>query len=105
MGAAQNNEAMKAKLTPFEEALNAASAGELKTPVVTYEGRNIDPFKYQLAVHKFQLGIMKSGMQMRGVKLKDLKWYYGLKGRSAADVHAEFMENIFNVLMPETKKA
>lgn len=96
---------MKTTLTPFEQALTDAQDGKLKTPVVIYHGRNIDPFKYQLAVHKFNLGIMKSGMQCRGIKLKDLKSYYGLKGRSAKDCYADFMENIYNVLMPKTEEA
>jgi hypothetical protein len=33
---------------------------------------------------------MAKGMQCRGVKLKDLKNYYGLKGRSASDCLAQF---------------
>ena len=93
------------KVTPFEQALIDTQEGKLTPPKVIYHGRNIDPFKYQLAVHKFQLSIMSKGMQVRGVRLKDLKNYYGLKGRSAADVLADYMANIFDVLMPKTEEA
>lgn len=87
------------KLTPFQNALNAASNGDLKLPSVSYDGKNIGAFSYQLAVHKFNLSIMKSGMTCRGVKLKDLKTYYGLKGRSSSECCDYFIENIYNVCM------
>ena len=54
--------------------------------------KSISYFSYQLAVHKFNLSIMAKGMQCRGVKLKDLKNYYGLKGRTAADCLPQFLK-------------
>jgi hypothetical protein len=78
-------------MTPFEQALQQAQAGELKTPSVSTANGNIDYFGYQLAVHKFNLSLMAKGMQCRGVKLRDLKQYYGLKGRTAADCLPQFL--------------
>jgi hypothetical protein len=47
--------------------------------------KNMDYFGYQLAVHKYNLGIMAMGMKCRGIKFTDIKKYYGLNGRSAKD--------------------
>ena len=80
------------QITPFEDALQQVAAGNLETPNVSYAGANIDYFKYQLTVHKFNLRLMAKGMTCRGIKLKDLKWYYGLKGRSAKDCLVQFEE-------------
>lgn len=83
-------------MTQFEQALQAAELGTLSTPTVSTSKGNIDYFGYQLAVHKFNLSIMAKGMSCRGVKLRDLKAYYGLKGRTAADCLPQFialMEN------------
>jgi hypothetical protein len=38
---------------------------------------------------------MAAGMLCRGVKLKDLKYYYGLKGKTAKDCLVQF-ETIIN---------
>lgn len=80
--------------TPFENALEQVLEGKLKTPLVINEGKPIDYFGYQLAVHKYNLQIMSKGMSCRGVKLKDLKLYYGLKGRTASDCLPQF-DSIF----------
>ena len=77
-------------MTQFEQALQAAEMGTLSTPTVSTSKGNIDYFGYQLTVHHFNLKIMSKGMLCRGVKLKDLKAYYGLKGRSAGDCLAQF---------------
>ena len=77
-------------MTQFEQAVLQAEAGKLQTPEVSYGSKKVDYFGYQLAVHKFNLSLMAKGMQCRGVKLKDLKNYYGLKGRSASDCLAQF---------------
>ena len=78
-------------MTPFEKAVAAAKANQLKTPEVMIEGQGkVDYFKFQLANHKFALRILSSGMKMRGVKLKDLKEYYGLTGRSAKQCMEQF---------------
>jgi hypothetical protein len=81
-------------MTQFEQALAAAKAGQLQTPSVNYEGQQLNFFSYQLAVHKHSLRILAAGMKMRSVKLKDLKNYYGLKGRTAKDCMPQF-EAIF----------
>lgn len=72
-------------MTKFEQAILAVESGTLKTPTVATSEGNIDYFGYQLAVHHFNLKLMSKGIQSRGIKLKDLKEYYGLKGRTAAD--------------------
>jgi hypothetical protein len=72
-------------MTQFEQAILQVESGETKTPEVNYGGKKVDYFGYQLAVHHFNLKLMAKGIQSRGVKLKDLKAYYGLKGRTAAD--------------------
>jgi hypothetical protein len=82
-------------MTQFEQAQQQVKDGTLQTPSVSTADGNIDYFGYQLAVHKFNLGIMSKGMTCRGIKLGDLKRYYGLKGRTAADVLPQFML-IFN---------
>ena len=90
------------QLTPFEAAIKAHYDGNMKVPSVTMEGRDIPFFKYQLAVVKYQRGSMSAGVLVRGVKLKDIKLYYGLKGRTAKDVKVGFME-IYNHYLPELK--
>lgn len=72
-------------MTQFEQAVLAVENGTLQTPTVATSEGNIDYFGYQLAVHHFNLKLMSKGIQSRGIKLKDLKAYYGLKGRTAAD--------------------
>lgn len=79
-------------LTPFEKAVQAVDAGELTPPVVSYQGANVPYWVYQLNVHHMYLKLMTKGIQNGQVKLKDLKWYYGLKGRTAADVLPKFEE-------------
>ena len=77
-------------MTQFETAVQQAKAGELKTPTVSTPNGSVDYFWYQLSVHHFNLKIMSKGMTCRGVKLKDLKHYYGLKGKSAADCLTQY---------------
>lgn len=86
-------------MTQFEQALQAVKMGTLKTPSVSTSEGNVDYLGYQLAVHHFNLKIMAKGMSCRGVKLKDLKGYYGLKGRTAADCLAQF-----EILLTKYKK-
>ena len=81
-------------MTPFEKAVAAALNGELATPSVAVGNDQIDYFYYQLAVHKHNLHVLAIPLKMRGVKLKDLKNYYGLKGKTAKDCLPEF-EAIF----------
>lgn len=81
--------------TPFETAVEQARLGQLQTPKVLMGSKNMDYFAYQLAVHKYNLGIMAMGMTCRGIKFTDIKKYYGLKGRSAKDCKPQ-IEEIFN---------
>lgn len=80
--------------TPFQIAQQQVKEGTLKTPSVSYGSKNIDYFGYQISVHKFNLSIMASGMSCRGIKLKDLKHYYGLKGKTASDCLVQFNQII-----------
>jgi hypothetical protein len=77
--------------TPFEQAVEQARLGQLQTPKVLMGSKNMDYFAYQLAVHKYNLGIMAMGMTCRGIKFTDIKKYYGLKGRSAKDCQADMI--------------
>ena len=81
--------------TPFETAVEQARLGQLQTPKVLMGSKNMDYFAYQLAVHKYNLGIMAMGMTCRGIKFTDIKKYYGLKGRSAKACKPE-IEELFN---------
>lgn len=72
-------------MTPFQQALIAASEGNLKTPTVSTSGGNINYFGYQLAVHKYNLGLMAIGLKCRGITFTQIKKYYGFKGRTAKD--------------------
>lgn len=77
-------------MTQFELAVQQAKEGKLQTPTVHYGQGQIDYFQYQLATHLFNLRIMSKGMQCRGIKLKDIKAYYGLTGRTAMDCLPQF---------------
>lgn len=79
-------------MTPFQQALQQVEAGQLRTPSVSAGTGQVDYFQYQLAVHHFNLKIMSRGMRVRGLKLKDLKNYYGLKGKTATECLAQFEE-------------
>lgn len=82
-------------MTQFEQALQQVKEKQLQTPKVMTEGREIDYFGYQLSVHHFNLKLMAKGMTCRGIKLSDIKRYYGLKGRTASDCLPQF-EAILN---------
>jgi hypothetical protein len=77
-------------MTQFEQAVLQVEAGKINAPEVTNGTGKVDYFQYQLAVHHFNLKIMAKGMSVRGVKLSDMKKYYGLKGRTAADCLPQF---------------
>lgn len=87
-------------LTPFETAKQQVAEGKLQTPHVSANGKQVDYFGYQLATHHFNLKLMAKGLAFRGLRLKDLKSYYGLTGRSASDCLPQFEE-----LLSEHKKA
>ena len=77
-------------MTNFEKALQQVNEGKLQTPSVSIGDKQIDYFGYQLATHHYNLKLMSKGMQFKGIKLKDLKDYYGLKGRTASDCLPQF---------------
>ncbi len=79
-------------MTPFQQAVQQVEAGKLQAPEVSMSGSKINYFNYQLAVHKYNLSLMAKGLKFRGIKLSDLKHYYGLKGRTAADVLPQFLK-------------
>ncbi len=94
--------------TPFQLAQDAVAAGNLKTPSVsmgTESGvKNINYFGYQLAVHHFNLKLMAKGLGFRGIKFTQIKKYYGLKGRTAADCLAQY-ETIMNEYLAQFEAA
>lgn len=77
-------------MTQFEQAVLQVEAGKLNAPVVSNGTGKVDYFQYQLAIHHYNLKLMAKGLKFRGIKLSDLKKYYGLKGRTAADCLAQF---------------
>ena len=79
-------------MTPFEEKVQQTKLGMLKLPYVNYQGKQVPYFMYQLAVHRFNLNILASGMKFRNITLTDIKKEYGLKGRSAKDCLPQFEE-------------
>ena len=83
-------------MTKFEMAVSQAEMGEISTPSVSYGSKQVDYFHYQLAVHHYNLKLMAIGMKFRSIKLSDMKDYYGLKGRSAADVLPQFEKIVEN---------
>jgi hypothetical protein len=72
-------------MTPFQQAVSQHRQGLLRTPEVTYGSKQVDYFGYQLSTHLYGLRILACGLKTRLVKLKDLKAYYGLTGRTASD--------------------
>ena len=81
-------------MTQFEMAVAQAEMGKLDLPSVQYGSNPIDYFWYQLSVHHYNLKLMARGFKFRGIKLSDMKDYYGLKGRSAADCLPQFEQII-----------
>jgi len=84
------NQSKQKIMTPFEQKVQTAEAGGLKLPDVTYQGKKVPYFIYQLIIHRFNLNIMAGGMKFRNINLTDIKREYGLKGRSAKDCLAQF---------------
>jgi len=87
---------MKNDLTPFQQAVMQVQEGTLKAPSVNYGTKEINYFSYQINVHHYYLKLMAVGIGNKQVKLKDLKNYYGLKGKTAKDVLTDFEANIYN---------
>jgi hypothetical protein len=79
-------------MTPFQQAVLNVQAGKQQVPTVGTSKGTINFFNYQLATHKFYLSLMAKGISNRQVKLRDLKNYYGLKGRTASDCLPQFIQ-------------
>lgn len=88
-------------LTPFEATLQRLEAGTQKAPSVNFEGKNVNPVAYSMIVHKFNLSIMSKGMKCRGITFTQIKKFYGLKGRTAADVLPQFIALMEKHLGPQ----
>ena len=80
-------------MTPFEQAHQDWVDGKTEIPDVWVGHRQVNYFLYQIAVHKYHLRLMSLGIKAN-VRLKDIKEYYGLKGRSGKDVYKSFIELI-----------
>lgn len=77
-------------MTPFEQAIEQVKTKQLQAPEVIAHGKAINYFGYQLATHHFNLKLMARGLSFKGIKFTDIKKYYGLTGRSAADCLPQF---------------
>ena len=86
-------------MTPFQQALQNTINGTLKTPEVSMGEGSIDYFGYQLAVHKYNLSLMAKGMKFKNITFTQIKKYYGLKRRTAAECLPQF-----NQLMNDYKE-
>lgn len=82
-------------MTPFLTAVQSVKNNETKAPVVSTSAGNVDYFAFQLATHHFNLKLMARGLKFSNIKFTELKKYYGLKGRTAADCLEQF-EQIVN---------
>jgi hypothetical protein len=81
-------------MSPFQQALQNAANGTLKTPEVSIGEGTIDYFMYQLAIHKYNLSLMAKGIKFRNITFTQIKKYYGLKGRTAAGCLPQFEQLI-----------
>jgi hypothetical protein len=81
-------------MTPFEQAHQDWMEGKIQLPRVYHGDSELNPFLYQIAVHKYYLKLMSVGIGTKQVKLSDIKKFYGIKGKSAKDVYNSFTELI-----------
>ena len=85
----------EAKLTVFQQVKKDLYEGKIKAPTVSADGNDVPYFRYQLAVHKMELSLMSNGMKLnRHSKLKPLKEYYGLKGKTAKECLPQMLQII-----------
>ena len=78
-------------LTTFQTARQQVAEGKITPPTVGYGEQQIDYFGFQLASHKYWLSVLAIGIK-GNMSLKELKAYYGLKGKTAKDCLVEFKE-------------
>lgn len=92
--------------TTFQTAVDSWKAGKLQIPNVSHGDRTINFFLYQLAIHKANLSLMAKGLKIPNIKLGDIKQYYGLKGRTAADCLKDYVtkyQNLINYVLKSEK--
>ncbi len=77
-------------MTQFEQAMKEVEEGKLVPPHVSTGTGTVDYFWFQLCNHHFYMKLFAKGMKARGINLKSLKEYYGLRGRSANDCLVQF---------------
>ena len=78
-------------MTPFEQKVREYREGKVALPSVNYQGKEVDPMGYQLAVVKFQLGLYAAGMlPTRGWKVTPIKKFFGLQGRDRKSLLTQF---------------
>jgi hypothetical protein len=87
-------------MIPFEQVKIEIANGTKRLPSIMMNGKNINPVIYELTVHKFYLSLMAKGISNRQVKLSYIKKFYGLKGRTAAEVLPGFMR-IYDSEVPQ----
>lgn len=78
--------------TPFLQIIEAVENGTKKVPSVNYQGTEVDYLYYQIVSHVQALKLMSVGLKYKAFKLKDLKNYYGLAGRTASDCLTELQD-------------
>ena len=75
-------------MTKFEQTIAQIRRGEIKAPKVYTNDGEIDYMFYQINVHQLNLKLMASGLKVRNFRLKDIRDYYGIKGRTAKELTA-----------------
>lgn len=70
----------------FKQLREQRNEGTYKPPVVSMGSQEIDFFIYQFTVIIGQLKLISKGLSIPGVRLKDIKAYYEIKGRTASDL-------------------
>jgi hypothetical protein len=90
-------------MSPFFQALSASLEGKIRIPEVSSSEGSMDYFGYQLAVHLFNLRLMAHGLKFEGITFNQIKEYYGLKGRRAADCiqQLEAISKDYKVIMSQ----
>lgn len=83
-------------MSQFEQDVKAHKEKKLRTPIVSVGKTEVDYFDFALRTHKFNLSLMAKGLTFRNIKFKEIKAYYGLKGRGAKECLPEFEKLIEN---------
>ena len=82
-------------MTPFEKEIEKFNKHEGAT--ISVNGNDVPLLYYNMTIHKFELGLNAKGLKPnRHWRLKPIKDYYGLRGRSGKDAYREFIDTIWN---------